>query len=218
MVRRFSKFCRVEVRGMNYYANLCFFGIKFKPADHDLQCNVPPAQATKINTKIIAAKRAVCATTMPFSRLRADYEQCGDDVVDALKTGDAACADTAPPEIKVKISVVFDGKFEDIVGAAKTTFLDECSKSLSSNDREVACVDVRPGSVIVDVRGSTDALDAAGAELEAKGLTLPSFKSLKAGVVYRLFTFPDMPLFCIEILLRALGGNWYRSRIRVAMC
>ena len=34
---------------------------------------------------------------MPYATLRAKYEQCGDKVVAALRTGDVACADTTPP-------------------------------------------------------------------------------------------------------------------------
>ena len=122
---------------------------------------------------------------MPYATLRAKYEQCGDKVVAALKTGDVACADKSPVPIKTTRSVTFVGIFALIVGDQKAKFLKECTETLSSNGREVECIDVRSGSIIVDLRGLKDALDSVEAEIfAANGLDLPSFERLLlAGVV-----------------------------------
>ena len=81
--------------------------------------------------------------------------------------------------LKATRSIRFDGNFEQVVGSDKTKFLQECTTKLSANDRDVECVDVRPGSVVVDIRGSSDALDAVVSEVETKGLALPSFANLR---------------------------------------
>ena len=120
---------------------------------------------------------------MPFGTLRTEYGKCGDDVVTGLEAGDAVCAIPKPLLIKPTISLTFDGNFAEVVGADKSKFLGECTVRLSLSGSTLECVDARPGSVIVDVQGSKDALDAAEAEVEANGLDLPSFTSLVAGVI-----------------------------------
>ena len=75
-------------------------------------------------------------------------------------------------------SIVLEGDFKQIVGADTTKFLEECTRKLSSDGRDVKCVAVRPGSIVVDIRGSTDALDAAVSEVKNAGLKLPSFSKL----------------------------------------
>jgi hypothetical protein len=52
---------------------------------------------------------------------------------------------------------------------------------LSSNGtRAVACVDVRPGSIVVDLEGDKHALTAAVHKTKIQGLSLPSFPKLVA--------------------------------------
>ena len=75
-------------------------------------------------------------------------------------------------------SLVLDGNFNQIVGSDKKKFLQECTSTLSSNGPGVECVDVRPGSIIVDVRGQKAALDGMATEIETNGLDLPSFQKL----------------------------------------
>jgi len=78
-------------------------------------------------------------------------------------------------------SVVLDGDYNEIVGSDKQQFLQECTMLLSSNGtRAVACVDVRPGSIIVDLKGDKHAVIAAARKTKVKGLSLPSFPKLVA--------------------------------------
>ena len=74
---------------------------------------------------------------------------------------------------------MLDGDFEEIVGSNPTQFLQECTHKLSSDGRDVECVNVRSGSIIVDIRGSTEALDVAVSEMESVGLDLPNFSKLQ---------------------------------------
>ena len=74
--------------------------------------------------------------------------------------------------------IVLDGDYEAIVGSNKDLFLQECTSALAVIARGVQCVDVRPGSIIVEIRGSEDAVNAAEAKVETKGLDLPSFEKL----------------------------------------
>ena len=99
---------------------------------------------------------------------------------------------------KTTNSIVLDGDYEQIVGSDKQKFLRECTSALSSNGRDVECVDVRSGSIIVDVRGSKAALDAAVADVGTKGLNLPSFKKLSVqGVAEWCCTFRFCCFRCI---------------------
>ena len=87
-----------------------------------------------------------------------------------------------PPSRMITRSIVLDGKFEEIITGARMylKFLQECTRSLSSGGRTVECVDLRPGSIIVDLRGSEDAVDSAVLEVAIIGLNLPSFPRLRA--------------------------------------
>ena len=73
---------------------------------------------------------------------------------------------------------MLDGDFNVVVGQNKQAFLQECTTSLSSGARAVQCVDVRPGSIIVDVSGKKDALAAAVLQVKIAGLALPSFPKI----------------------------------------
>ena len=75
-------------------------------------------------------------------------------------------------------SIVLDGDYNQVVGQNKQAFLQECTTSLSSGARAVQCVDVRPGSIIVDVRGEKDAVAAAVLQVKTTGLALPSFPKI----------------------------------------
>ena len=77
----------------------------------------------------------------------------------------------------VPASIVFLGDFGQIIGAKRAKFLAECTDSVSSNG-SVKCVDVRPGSIILDLKGSRAAVDAAVAQMKTNGLDLPSFTAL----------------------------------------
>ena len=90
------------------------------------------------------------------------------------------------------MALVLDGNYDEVVGSDKTQFLEECTDSLSS-DGSVECVDVRRGSIIVDIRGSTAAVDAVVAEVESKGLDLPSFPVLSVSTYYSLNTNTNQP-------------------------
>lgn len=97
------------------------------------------------------------------------------------RTNQGRSSSCEKPEAPAKVTraIVLDGDFEEIVGSNPTQFLQECTRKLSSDDRDVECVDVRPGSIIVDIRGSTEALDAAVLEVETVGLDLPNFSKLE---------------------------------------
>ena len=76
--------------------------------------------------------------------------------------------------------IVLSGDYGHLVGTNKVTFLLQCTAILSSNGvRDVECYDVVPGSIIVLVRGSRSALDAALLHVQTEGLKLPSFAALK---------------------------------------
>ena len=76
-------------------------------------------------------------------------------------------------------SIVLGGNYDKTVGSNKEKFLQECTRSFSSNGiHPVECVDVRPGSIIVDVRGKRDAVTAVVLKVKTTGLALPSFPKL----------------------------------------
>ena len=79
---------------------------------------------------------------------------------------------------------MLDGDFNVVVGQNKQAFLQECTTSLSSGARAVQCVDVRPGSIIVDVSGKKDALAAAVLQVKSAGLALPSFPKIFVAGLY----------------------------------
>ena len=76
-------------------------------------------------------------------------------------------------------SIVLEGDYNETVGPSTQKFLRECTTSLSSNGtRAVECVDVRPGSIIVDVRGKQDVVARVAHQINTLGLALPSFPRL----------------------------------------
>jgi len=91
-----------------------------------------------------------------------------------------AKADGAPPATpEATVSLMFPGDFATVVGDKKELFLNECTADLSDNGAlDVKCSRVRPGSIIVDVSGSGDAVDSAVAQATSNGLDLASFESL----------------------------------------
>ena len=84
---------------------------------------------------------------------------------------------------------MLDGDYELIVERFKDLFLRQCTQALSLNGaRDVKCVGTREGSIIVDIRGSTQAVDAAVADITANGLDLPDFEMLRVqGMLQALF-------------------------------
>ena len=98
---------------------------------------------------------------------------------------DFAVATTkAPPAVtsplpKPKAEVVFPGDYNKVVGSKKAVFLQECTDWVSKKGTvDVECVDVRPGSIIVSMDGSDNAVAAAAQDVVAKGLKLKSFAPL----------------------------------------
>ena len=76
------------------------------------------------------------------------------------------------------------GDYNQVVGNNKTKFLQECTSALSLNGaRDVECYDVRPGSIILELHGSSFALTAAEDAVTADGLKLPSFPVLEAEII-----------------------------------
>lgn len=76
-------------------------------------------------------------------------------------------------------TIAFAGNYDDVVGNDKEQFLQECTTLLSSSGNgDVECINVRPGSIIVDVRGPETTLAAAMADVESNGLDMPSFPML----------------------------------------
>ena len=95
-------------------------------------------------------------------------------------------------------SIVLDGDYKKTIGSNKQQFLKECSLLLSSNGtRAVACVDVRPGSIIVDVEGKKHAVTAAVNKIKIEGLSLPSFPKLVAEGVVTIFFPSALGRFCL---------------------
>ena len=75
------------------------------------------------------------------------------------------------------------GNFKDVIGEGdenKQKFLTECSRELSNgNTRDLECVDVRPGSIIVDIEGAPEDLVAMEEEVQTeKAFVLDGFPEL----------------------------------------
>ena len=73
-----------------------------------------------------------------------------------------------------------EGNYDDIVGSNKAKFLDECTKGFTAKSLDVECSDVRPGSIIVTVRGKVADVATAVKDVRDNGLDLPSFDALTA--------------------------------------
>eukprot|EP00931_Biecheleriopsis_adriatica_P096025 TRINITY_DN6966_c0_g2_i1.p1 TRINITY_DN6966_c0_g2~~TRINITY_DN6966_c0_g2_i1.p1 ORF type:complete len:231 (-),score=63.07 TRINITY_DN6966_c0_g2_i1:35-727(-) len=75
----------------------------------------------------------------------------------------------------VTLEAVIEGDYDAVVGNDKTLFLQECSTKLNP----VKCLNVRPGSIVVDLSASNSKeAEAAEEGLEDNGLELPSFGNL----------------------------------------
>ena len=97
----------------------------------------------------------------------------------ATTTTTTAAPAVAPAAAPRKVTIVLDGDYDTVVGTDKEKFLRECTTSVSSDGaREVECVDVRPGSIVVDLSGEDQAVVAAVAEVETNGLATESFQTL----------------------------------------
>jgi len=66
------------------------------------------------------------------------------------------------------------GEYDDVVGQDKPTFLQDCSNHLSP----LICVDVRAGSIIIELRGEENQVTQAEAQIEQDGLHIPDYPSL----------------------------------------
>ena len=80
-------------------------------------------------------------------------------------------------------TLVLGGNFKDVIGEGaenKKKFLTACTDKLSNgNTRDLACVNVRPGSIVVDVEGATEALVAMKKEVQTdKAFELAGFPKL----------------------------------------
>merc|ERR1711907_127093 len=81
------------------------------------------------------------------------------------------------PEVQAEL--VFPDNFNEVIGNNKGQFLQECTDTVSKSDSiDVACLDVKKGSIIVTLGGSRDAVSAAAQEVVANGLDLPSFEAI----------------------------------------
>ena len=113
-------------------------------------------------------------------------------------------------------SVVLDGDYNETVGSNKQQFLQECTMLLSSKGtRAVECVDVRPGSIVVDLAGDKHAVTAAAYKTKIKGLSLPSFPKLVAEGVTTIFLalwVVCLFFFCIDSLQKVLSMQTFLSR------
>ena len=90
--------------------------------------------------------------------------------------------------IKQGATLVLGGSFKDVIGEGeenKKKFLTACTQKLSKgNTRDLACVDVRPGSILVDVEGATQALVALKKEVQTnKAFVVPGFPKLTVEAV-----------------------------------
>jgi len=86
---------------------------------------------------------------------------------------DSAC-NTVP-----KLEFSFEGDFAAIIGDRKALFLKECTVLLQTDGLKVACLDARPGSIIVTLSGEEGELAKAKSLFEDEGLKMKSFAPLK---------------------------------------
>jgi len=109
------------------------------------------------------------------------YDKHSDELVSCEGDDDDDDGDDHDDEPKL-VTLVLAGIFSEVVGDNKDSFLQECTADMSDNGAtDVECVDVRQGSILVDVGGSDpDAVKAAVTNVRQNGLDLPSFESLEA--------------------------------------
>ena len=84
---------------------------------------------------------------------------------------------------------MFEGNFQQVIGSASLTFLEECIAMLETVASNVQCADVKrvevpTGSVIIlEVQGPRTALNIVVSDVAANGLDLPGFPKLEvAGI------------------------------------
>jgi len=92
---------------------------------------------------------------------------------------------------------VLKGNYDDVIAneEAKTNFLDDCTAKLSSNNTsDLACVDVRPGSIIVQIEGEENALDELVKQVTDSGTFeipgIPKFEATAEKIVRTTTTGP----------------------------
>ena len=82
-----------------------------------------------------------------------------------------------------EVTLVLKGNFNEVIGEdeeSKQQFLSACTLKLSKdNARDVRCVDVRPGSIIVDIEGAPKQLGELAEELKTeKSFVLEGYAEL----------------------------------------
>ena len=85
--------------------------------------------------------------------------------------------------LRARLTIKFDDDYMQVIGSNKSKFLHEGSSKLSLNGaRDVEIYDVRPGSIILELRGSREGVSAAVKDLLANNLKLKlsSFRMIKA--------------------------------------
>ena len=77
----------------------------------------------------------------------------------------------------------------------KQEFLTECTHKLSNdNTRDLVCVDVRPGSIIVDIEGTPEALVAMEKEVQTEA-------------VFQLYGFPELTVEHFQVERLAISQS-----------
>eukprot|EP00930_Biecheleria_cincta_P025071 TRINITY_DN17889_c0_g1_i1.p1 TRINITY_DN17889_c0_g1~~TRINITY_DN17889_c0_g1_i1.p1 ORF type:complete len:693 (+),score=126.25 TRINITY_DN17889_c0_g1_i1:58-2079(+) len=76
---------------------------------------------------------------------------------------------------EVQDYLTFDGDYDSIISQGKSQFLDECSQRLAP----LQCLDVRAGSIVVQVAGLASVITQVREALDKVGLSLPGFPQLK---------------------------------------
>ena len=93
--------------------------------------------------------------------------------------GNSAKGTSDDANVVKTITVSFEGDYNKIIGANKKTFLEQCSTFISEFTAKVICADVRPGSILVDLKGSQTNLQSAVSGVASKGLKLEGFPPLQ---------------------------------------
>ena len=75
---------------------------------------------------------------------------------------------------------MLEGNFDQVVGSDTLKFLQECTSMMSLSHRNLECVDVRSGSIVLDMLGQKAALDVVMTDIMDNGLKLPSYPKLVA--------------------------------------
>ena len=82
---------------------------------------------------------------------------------------------------RVQQTIIFPYDYSKVIGNNKSKFLQEATSVLSLNGaRDVECYDVRPCSIILELRGSISDVASVVKDLLTYALKLPSFPKIKA--------------------------------------